>query len=271
MLSGIKDVDREILKHVNDRELLRVCSIDKKTWNEVCDDNFLRRRLAKYPEIEKYEKDDETWKQFFLRFVYYTSKMRDEYKFEYREGDFKNHYHLLKRYVKIQDLLHEASEKGELDIVKYAVQNGADIHKSSDFPFRIAARKGHFEVAKYLLSLGSDVNADHGEAIRYASLNGYLDFVKYLVEHGANIHAVEDQPLQWAAFNGYLDVVKYLAEHGANLRSGNDRALIWVIKNNHLDIVKYLIEHGSQHPNAIKKAIEYGRKEIEKYLLFKDV
>ena len=39
-LSGLKDIDREILKYVDDKELLKICSVDKKTWNEVCDDNF---------------------------------------------------------------------------------------------------------------------------------------------------------------------------------------------------------------------------------------
>ena len=70
MLSGLKDVDREILKHVADDELIRVCSTDKKTWNEVCDDNFLRRRLAKYPNIAKYKLSNESWKEFFLRVIY---------------------------------------------------------------------------------------------------------------------------------------------------------------------------------------------------------
>ena len=69
-LSGLKDVDREILKHLDDKELLEICSLDRKTWNEVCDDAFLRRRLLnKYPEIGKYKSEKETWKQFFLRAI----------------------------------------------------------------------------------------------------------------------------------------------------------------------------------------------------------
>jgi hypothetical protein len=61
-LSGLKDIDREVLKHIGDKELLKICSVDKKTWNEVCDDNFLMRRLTnKYPGIEKYKKEKENW------------------------------------------------------------------------------------------------------------------------------------------------------------------------------------------------------------------
>jgi hypothetical protein len=56
-ISGIRDLDREILGKVDDNELLNVCLIDKYTWNNVCDDSFLRRRLlSKFPEIEQYKK-----------------------------------------------------------------------------------------------------------------------------------------------------------------------------------------------------------------------
>ena len=46
-LTGIKDLDREILSKVDDTELLTVCSVDKRMWNEVCDDDFMKRRLMK--------------------------------------------------------------------------------------------------------------------------------------------------------------------------------------------------------------------------------
>jgi hypothetical protein len=55
-ISGIRDLDREIFSKVEDNELLKTCLIDKYTWNIVCDDLFLRRRLSKYPEIEQYKK-----------------------------------------------------------------------------------------------------------------------------------------------------------------------------------------------------------------------
>ena len=79
-LSGIRDVDREILSKLDDTELLKVCSIDKYTWNNVCDDAFLRRRLlAKYPQIEIYKKKNESWKRFFLRAVRYIALLKEKY------------------------------------------------------------------------------------------------------------------------------------------------------------------------------------------------
>jgi hypothetical protein len=92
-LTGLKDVDREVLKYVDDKQLLKICSIDKKTWNEVCDDWFLRRRLSKYPDIEKYKKEKESWKRFFLRAIYYIAKMKEKYQYDYISGDFKEQYY----------------------------------------------------------------------------------------------------------------------------------------------------------------------------------
>ena len=38
-------LDREILKYMEDRELLKVCSINKKMWNCVCDDAFFEKTI----------------------------------------------------------------------------------------------------------------------------------------------------------------------------------------------------------------------------------
>lgn len=76
-LSGYKDVDREILNKLDDKSLLKACSIDKYTWNTVCDDDFLKRRLlGKYPEIERYKLKNETWKSFFLRATHYIALLK---------------------------------------------------------------------------------------------------------------------------------------------------------------------------------------------------
>ena len=91
-LTGNKDVDREILRYISNENLLKVCTIDKKTYNETCDDNFLKRRLTMYPNIENYKLSSETWKHFFTKFTYYTCKMKKEFDFQYVHGDFENQY-----------------------------------------------------------------------------------------------------------------------------------------------------------------------------------
>ena len=157
-LSGLKDVDREILKHVDDAELLKLCSLDRKTWNDVCDDGFLRRRLNKYPGIEKYKEEKESWKSFFLRATYYISKMKEDYEFVYISGDFKKQYEIIRHYNllnlsnKFDLLLLESAEKGEISIVKYSLERGADIHTTGKSALIHASRNGHLEIVEYLVT-----------------------------------------------------------------------------------------------------------------------
>ena len=217
-LSGLKDVDREVLKHVDDEELLNICTINKKTWNEVCDDNFLRRRLSKYPGIEKYKRDDESWKEFFLRTVYYIAKMKEDFKFEYSGGDFKKQYEFLIKYKPLNMLLIESAKEGELSLVKYALKKGVDIHSSRDAALRNASRR-HLKIVKYLVEHGANIHAIGEEALRVSVLYGQLDIVKYLVEHGANIHLSNDLVLTLANKKGHSEIVKYLLEQGADIRA----------------------------------------------------
>ena len=264
----MKDVDREILKHVDDRDLLNICKIDNKTWNSVCDDNFLRRRLThKYPEIEKYKRENESWKQFFLRAIYYIAKMKEHYEYDYISGDLKKQHKLLTKYKdNYESLLIASSRKGELPLVKYAIEKGEDVQ---DIALLHAAWKGHLNVAKFLVQRGADIHVNDEEPLRLAAEHGHINVVKYLVERGADIHAEDDYALNYSSYRGHIDVVKYLVEQGAD-PSINFFALKYASKNGHLDVVKYLVEHGAnphmQYDVALDLAIENKHTEIAKYL-----
>ena len=243
-LSGLKDVDREVLKHVDDKELLKFCSLDRKTWNEVCDDAFLRRRLTiKYPGIEEYKREDESWKKFFLNVNYYISKMKDEFKFEYTEGDFKKQYFILKEasnYAGFHKLLTGAAKQGELSLVKFALEKGASVHAYCDGALRNASEKGHLEVVKYLIENGADIHTINDYPLRQASENGHLEVVKYLLKQGADIHAAHDSALYFATLNNHYHVVKYLIEHGADIHTKNDRVIKLAIEHKRFEILNYL-------------------------------
>ena len=239
MLSGLKDVDREILKHVDDKELVQACSTDRKTWNEVCDDNFLKRRLSKYPGIEKYKRENESWKQFFLRFIYYTSKMREDHQFEYTSGNFKEQLYFLENYEG-NALFLAAVGAGELSLVKYVLQKGADIHVYDDNALRYAVETNHTNMVKFLIDNGADVHIYDDLPLRLASQNGNLEMIKYLVEHGANVHGSHDHALRNAVVNNDFKIVKYLVEHGADIHVSDDLPLRLARQKGYSHIVKYL-------------------------------
>jgi hypothetical protein len=159
MLTGMKDIDREILKYIDDGELLRVCSIDRKTWNEVCDDNFLRRRLNKYSGIEQYKKSHHSWKQFFLDVINYISLLRNIYQFPYMEGNFYTQYSLFKEYD-INNLLIQATKQRELSVVKHAIKTAkifVNLSNQSEIPhatyiraLRTAKEQNNMQILEYL-------------------------------------------------------------------------------------------------------------------------
>ena len=216
-LTSLKDVDREVLKDVDDDKLLKICSVDRKTWNEVCDDTFLKRRLmSKYPGIEQYKREDESWKRFFLTAIYYISKMKEDYQFTYTSGNFYNLHKILELDKgNINDLLLSAARFGSLDLARHALEKGSNIHTLRDYALRLAAENGDLEMVKFLVDKGANIHAEDDEALDFAAQYGNLEMVKYLVEHGADVHAQDDSALAWAIEEGYKDVEEYLLKHGA--------------------------------------------------------
>jgi hypothetical protein len=85
---------------------------------------------------------------------------------------------------KLDNLLKKASKHGELELVKYCLREGADIHAENDVALKFASMKGHLQVVKYLVSKGADgtkiFNIFGETAIYLASRNGHLEVVQYL-------------------------------------------------------------------------------------------
>ena len=128
--TGNKDTDREVLRYVEDEELLKVCSVNKRMWNSICDDAFLRRRLRKYANIEQC-KGDESWKRFFSKAVFYIIKLKNlEYK--YISGNFVSQWILLSSSQTYSNILVRAARSGSLEIIIYCLNKGADLHYNDD-------------------------------------------------------------------------------------------------------------------------------------------
>ena len=105
-----------------------------------------------------------------------------------------------------------------------------------------ASSKGYLEIIKYLVHRGTDIHVLEESPLIYATIYGYLDVVKYFVEQGADIHAEDDEALRWSAKNGHLNIVKYLVEQGADIHAKNYRAFRMATEYGHTEIVDYLKE-----------------------------
>jgi len=208
--TGHKDTDRLILLNLNGKDLLSFCS-STPYLNSICDEDLFKNKIRNTPlEKVKEKYPDLNYRNFYAVMMYYIGLLKEKFNYNYDTDDPKVQYKLLQRHENKNLILIEASQLGELGLVKWLLQKGADIHANDD------------------------------KALRYAALNGYLEAVKYLVDHGADIHATDDLALTNAARNGHLEVVKYLIEHGANIYAHAHEALRVATDNNHLEVVKYL-------------------------------
>ena len=201
-LFGNKTVDSEHVLITIFNDLINTCKIDKKTKKICKENNKIENKIRDYLLPEK---DIEQLKQ----------KEKDE-------------------------LLIENSKKGNLEVVKYLIESGADIHVDNDANLRWASNNGHLEVVKFLIENGADIHEYEDRPLILASIRGHLEVVKYLVQSGADIHVDNDECLSCASQFGHLEVVKYLVESGADIHAKNDAALTTASGKGHLEIVEFL-------------------------------
>lgn len=139
----------------------------------------------------------------------------------------------------------EASYYGHLAVVKFLVENGANVNSfvksSSDSNKTIAlisaSFNGHLEVVQFLVENGADINYSRNRALEIAAEQGHLAVVRYLVSRGADVKMIM---LSSVAKNGHLEVVKYLVSQGADIRG----ALHGAISRGDLEFVKYILSQG---------------------------
>ena len=207
-----RDIDREILLKIkDDKEIILLCNSNKYFFFNVCDDGFFHRRLQEaYPDTIPLKLEKENWKTFYMRMMYYVFRMKEIYKYEYKGGNPIVSYDILQRSRNNMRLLFNASEAGEIGLIKEA------------------------------LSKGINVQIRNNDALDSAVTHNKLATVKYLVDNGADIHDREDLPLRTAAFRGHLDIVKYLVSKGANIHIRDDAAIKSALLYKQFDVYNYL-------------------------------
>lgn len=123
-------------------------------------------------------------------------------------------------YLGMTALSSASIEYGNLEMIKYLLEKGADINvKNEDGSTALmtASMYGNLEIIKYLIENGADINAkdnDDSTALIYASKWGNLETVEYLVKNGAdiNIKDIENKTaLDWAANSRIEEVLKNAA------------------------------------------------------------
>jgi ankyrin repeat protein len=177
-----------------------------------------------------------------------------------------------------------AASAGRVEMVRYLVEHGADIHArlSTQFPggvsdgrkaIHLAVTNGHVEVVKYLLDQGCDPNEPGGSGytpLIVAAENNFYDLADLLIARGADVNAPHAgtggyiglrgmTPLAFSISAGFVRMSKLLIRSGADVHyrvpAGKrwdgkpipERSMIDFAKGKRAESVKkLLISHGVQ-------------------------
>lgn len=122
--------------------------------------------------------------------------------------------------------IQHASEQGNLDIVKFLVEKGADFNSMDNTrrtSVHYAAKQSNPSIIEFFVEGGADFMAHDSDLktpLHYAAKGGNLDVVKFLVKKGADVNYADrggKTPLHWAAYMGDLNIVRSLIKKGANV------------------------------------------------------
>jgi ankyrin repeat protein len=257
-LSQNIDIDREILLHLNEEDFRKFFMLNKYFHEKIFKSHYLIKRLQKL-------------------YDYFIKRETELYSIK----KYKQYYNLLKKGS--DDLIYEAANIGDLNLIEHALGKGADINTYKYYypPLVNAVRNNHFDIVKYLIENGASVN-NHPE--KYfcidvagdAANNGHLHILKYLMEEKqAKIsNRIFIKPCE----KGHLFIVKYLVkyllEKKIDMQARVKDALQEAAKNGHLNVVKYLLkreadinENRKNFPSALVYACRNNHIAVIKYLI----
>ncbi len=199
-------------------DLIKFCKLNKKSYTNICQNNIFLRDLGlayltghpeRLPESNKIlddirKKDDD----------YYDISRGYEKRIKKSITEF--------RLSRDRNMLNYLSKFNYPDIIGYLLSLATPNERQEviDSLFSGAARYRNLELIKYLVSIGADVHLHDDLAIVYASQYGDLPMAKYLIGQNADVNTEREgriTPLVTAVEHNHLDMVKYLISVGADI------------------------------------------------------
>jgi ankyrin repeat protein len=155
--------------------------------------------------------------------------------------------------------LGEAAVKGQEDMVRVLLTNGADVNADSPSGLTavdVAAAKDQDGIVRLLIANGANVNSRNTDGtmpLYDAALHGHVTTVAILLAHGAQIDAQESQSgttaLYAAASFGREDVAALLLERGADPNICTKRGespLHAALENGNVRVANRIRQHGGR-------------------------
>lgn len=139
--------------------------------------------------------------------------------------------------------------KTKLNIIKYLIKNGANMHyvnKYGDSAFIYSLKYGNINIIKYFIKSGVDINQIY-KTCEYISNYDNLETLNYLYKIGIDLNYLDQfghNLLYNALLNNEYDIIKFIIKHG--IINGINEVMFDNISRliENIDIIKYLEKYG---------------------------
>jgi hypothetical protein len=103
--------------------------------------------------------------------------------------------YMLTNHSDLEEFLWQAAICGNLDIVHYVLKIFYNTNRKYEFTAFVrnkamlySAQYGHLDVMKYLISQGANIHAKKDEILNRSIISGNVEIIRYLANNGINIH-----------------------------------------------------------------------------------
>ena len=154
-------------------------------------------------------------------------------------------------------LLHTAAQEGNLDVVKFLLQQNISISKTSgsnNTAIQLAAENGQLDAVLMLRNAGG---IPDGISLHHSASNGYTLVVKYLLKEGVKDTCIQGTPrlLPVTVNDEELNATKICVHDNSHLHS-RETALHAAVRREHLSVIEVLLR---EDQNAINCKNSAGR------------
>ncbi|UFX99895.1 ankyrin repeat protein [Megavirus baoshan] len=170
----------------------------------------------------------------------------------------------------IKVLAHTYPINNQIDYFQQLLNIGLDIHIDNDYPLVLATNRGNLPLIKFLVDNGADITTHDNICIKISVDFIHPDVFDYLLQSGSDIHCDNNYPLRRAVYLEKIHIVRKLLESGANIYCLEMNDLVRIVKFKNYHLIKILIDYGADfsiinfYDNPDKK---YGDVEIYNMLL----
>ena len=212
-------------------------------------------------------------------------------------NEFLEKKYIRKRILNAKDengasLLHVAISNKSLEIIRYFIENGANVNekdKNNATPLHIAASNESLKIVEYLIENGAKVRVRDKVDTTPLHIVLDLEIIKLLVQKGADVNAetfAGDTPLHSAINYSFQETkhyakIKFLIATGADVdakNKGGETPLMLAVRAGDLEAVRLLLDYNAstdiknnlnQFPFTI--ALAHNQRGIAKFLIERNI